>query len=162
MPIAHAKRGRNLFILDLATPEKIMQTNVTPGEHAMMTTRRERPQHLVSHSKKVRIWYRRFGYASNAQIIRASKLLAGIGEFSTTYDPAKIYSNSEASEPEDVNVNIEPELHATLQASRVTYSGSDFDEIYELCVGSKQTCVVRQQKPLTQAKDKLEVVHVNL
>ena len=73
-----------------------------------------------------------------------------------------MYSNSEASEPEDVNVNIEPELHATLRASRVTYSGSGFDEIYELCVGSKQTRVVRQQKRLTPAKDKLEMVHVNL
>ena len=47
-----------------------------------------------------------------------------------------------------------------LQASRVTYSSSDFDKIYKLCVGSKQMRVVRQQKPLTPAKDKLELEHV--
>ncbi len=64
-----------------------------------------------------------------------------MGEFGTTYDPAEIYSDSEASGPEDVDA--EPESHTTLQASRITDSGSDFDEICESCVGSRQTRVVR-------------------
>ena len=113
---------------------------------------------------------------SNARIIRASKLLTGMGEFGTTYDPAEIYSDSEASEPEDVdpepesNVesnaesNTEPNtpLRTTLRASRITDSGSDFDEICEPCVGSKQTRVVRRQKPMTPVEEKLEEVHADL
>ena len=64
-----------------------------------------------------------------------------MGEFGTTYDPAEIYSDSEAFEREDVDV--EPESHTTLRASRITDSGSDFDEICESCVGSRKTHVVR-------------------
>ena len=63
-PIAHARCDQNLFILDLATPNKAMQV-----------IERERPTHLVSKNKKVRVWHRKFGHASNAKIIRASKLL---------------------------------------------------------------------------------------
>ncbi len=83
-----------------------------------------------------------------------------MGEFSTTYDPAEIYNDSEASEPEDVDA--QPESHTTLRASRITDSGSDFNEICKPCVGSKKTRVVRQQKLMTPAEDKLEEVHVDL
>ena len=68
--------------------------NVAINKHAMMTKGRGRPTHLVSRSKKVRIWHRKFRHSSNGGIIRASKLLAGIGEFSTTYNQAEIYSDS--------------------------------------------------------------------
>lgn len=67
--IAKVRRDQNLFVLDLAILRKIMQTN------AMMTTRQGRPIHLVNRSKKVQVWHRRFGYANNARIIRASKIL---------------------------------------------------------------------------------------
>lgn len=83
-PIAHARRNPNLFILDLATPNKAMQI-----------TGRGRHTHLVSKNKKVRVWHRRFGHASNARIIRASKLLTGMGDFNSAYDPTEVYSNSE-------------------------------------------------------------------
>ncbi len=83
-----------------------------------------------------------------------------MGEFDITFDLAEIYSNSEASEPEDVEV--EPESYTTLRAFRIIDSGSDFDKICEPCVGSKQTRVVRQQKPMRPAEDKLEEVHVDL
>ena len=166
VPIAQARRDRNLLVLDFATPKKVMQTNVAIvtnvaiNKHAMMKTGQGRLKHLVSRSKKVRIWHRKFRHASNARIVRASKLLAGIGEFGTTYDPAEIYSDSETSEPEDVN--DEPESHTTLRASRITDFGLDFDKICEPCVGSKQTRVVSRQEPMTPAEDKLEKVHVDL
>lgn len=65
VPIAQARRDRNLFVLDLATPGKVMQANVTTNnKHAMVITGRGRPAHLVSRNKKVRIWHRRFGHAS--------------------------------------------------------------------------------------------------
>ena len=134
--------------------------NVAINKHAMMTKGQGRPIHLVSQSKKVRIWHRKFGHASNARIISASKLLAGMGEFGTTYDQAEIYSDSEASKPEDVDA--EPESHNTLRASRITDSGSDFGEICEPCVESKQTRIVRRQKLMTPSEDKLEEVHLDL
>lgn len=91
-----------------------MQTNVAnvacvETSHALMATGKRRPTHLISRSKKVRVWHRRFGHASNARVIRASKLVTGMGELSTTYDPAKIYSDSEASEPEDIDLESRPE-----------------------------------------------------
>ncbi len=165
VPIAEARRDLNLFVLDFVTPGKVMQTNVAIvanvaiNKHAIMTIRQKRPKHLVSRSKKVRIWRIKFGHASNARIIRASKLLTGMGEFGTTYDQAKIYSDSKASEPEDVDA--EPESHTTSRASRITDSGSDFDKICEPCVGSKHIRVVRRQKLMTPAEDKLEAVHVD-
>ena len=71
----------------------------------MSTTGQGRLTHLVSHNKKVRVWHRRFGHASNARIICASKLLIEIGDFSANYDLAEIYSNFEASELEDLTIN---------------------------------------------------------
>ena len=55
------------------------------------------PMHLVSKNKRVRMWYRRFGYATNARIIRVLKLLTGIDSFDNTYDCIKIYNDSEQS-----------------------------------------------------------------
>ena len=89
-PIAHARRDQNLFILDLAIPNKAMQV-----------TECGRPTHLVSKNKKVRVWHWRFGHASNARIIRASKLLIGMGDFNSAYNPTEVYSNSEQSGSDD-------------------------------------------------------------
>lgn len=44
--IAHAKRSRNLSILDRATPRKVMALKG-----------RGRPTHLVNQNKKIRIWH---------------------------------------------------------------------------------------------------------
>lgn len=86
IPIAHTRRDWNLFILDLAAPRKVIQVNT----QAMMTTRQGRPTHLVSCVKKVHIWHKRFGHASNARVIQASKLLTGMGDFGKNYDFAEI------------------------------------------------------------------------
>lgn len=85
--IAYVKRDRNLFILDLATPNKAMQA-----------TGHGRPTHLVSKNKKVKVWHRRFGQASNARIVRASKLLMRMRNFNNAYDPTNVHSNSEQSD----------------------------------------------------------------
>ena len=69
--IAYAKRDQNFFVFDLATLGKIIQVNEIAN--ATTTTGQERPTHLVNHSKKVRVWHGRLGYASNAKIICASK-----------------------------------------------------------------------------------------
>ena len=132
--IAYARKNRNLFILDLAMSGKIMPT-----------TSQKRPTHLVSYSKKVQVWHKRFRYASNARIICTSKLSIEMREFSANYDPAEIYSNFEASESEDLtidNANLLSKQQIILKASKITDSGSDFDEICKLCIESKQTRVI--------------------
>lgn len=102
--IAHARKDQNLFILELAAPGKVIQVNI----QAIMTIEQGSLMHLVSYIKKVHIWHRRFEYASNTKVIRASKLLTGIGDFSENYNPAKIYSDSKASKLEKSLNNPDP------------------------------------------------------
>lgn len=174
--IAHARRDRNLFILDLATPNKVMQ--VTQPPRAMMTQGRGRPTHLISKNKRVRIWHRRLGHASNARVIRALRLLTGMGDFNTEYDPAEVYSDSEESEPE-AERSPSPSPHTSeanspvgtipaqsyansSEASARTIIDNDFDSLCSPCVASKQTCVVIRSKPMTKVEGKLDEVHVDL
>ena len=77
----------------------------------------------------------------------------------------KFISDFEASESEDLtsdNDDLPFEQQITLKASKITDSGSDFDEIYKPYIGSKQTRVVCRQKPMTSTNKKLEEVHVDL
>ncbi len=97
-----------------------------------------------------------------------------MGDFGENYDLAEIYSDSEASEPEkcldspdpinndstNADTAIETQHGRLMKASKIT--DSEFDEMCEPCVGSKQTRVMRQYKPMTPAEEKLEEVHVNL
>lgn len=117
--MAHARRDRNLFILDLATPAQVMQAiklrqSTCPvtrqvNKQAMQAVGPGRPTHLVSKHKKVRVWHRRFGHASNARIIRASKLLTDMGDFDNAYDPTEVYSDSEQSNSDDDEAAKMPE-----------------------------------------------------
>ncbi len=61
----------------------------------MATINRVCLTHLVSKNKQVRVWHQQLGHASNARIIKASKLLFGMGNFNAKYHPSEIYSNSE-------------------------------------------------------------------
>lgn len=60
--IAHARQDWNLFILNLATPNKVMQ--VTQPPRAIMTQGRGCPTYLISKNKQVRIWHQRLGHVS--------------------------------------------------------------------------------------------------
>ena len=96
-PIAHIRSDRNLFLLGVAVPGKIMEAN----QLAMITRvlAVEDPTHLVSRSKKVRVWHRTIWSREQCnRIIRASKLVTGTGYFGSTYNPAEIYSGSKASD----------------------------------------------------------------
>ena len=115
-PIAYVKRNRNLFVLDFAMPGQIMQVNGIAN--ATTTTGQRRLTHLVSCSKKLRVWHGRFRHISNARIICASKLLTGMGDFSADYDPAEIYSNSEAFKSENLlidNANLPSKKQITFK-----------------------------------------------
>lgn len=78
----------------------------------MQGTRPSQATHLVSKSKKVRVWYCRFGHASNDKIIRPSKLLTDMKNFNNIYNSTKVYSNLEQSDlnnnkPADMSKNAE-------------------------------------------------------
>ena len=53
----------------------------------------------------MQVWYKRFGYISNARIICVSKLLPRIKDFNTNYNSVKIYRNFEIFELEDLTYN---------------------------------------------------------
>ena len=140
---------------------------------SMQVTGRGRPTHLVSKNKKVRVWHRRFGHASNARIIRASKLLTRMGDFNSAYDPTEVYSDSKQSgsdnqtgshDDEHPNSKIAPIFTTTLTKASLLATSTDnnFDSLYTPCIASKQTRVVIQNKPMTEVNEKLEEVHVNL
>ena len=161
-PIAHARRDRNLFILDLTTSNKAMQV-----------TGRGRPTHLVSKNKKVRVWHRRFGHASNAKIIRASKLLTGMGDFNSAYNPTEVYSDSEQSgsddqtgSHDDKHPNSKIALISTTTLTKAsllaTSTDNNFYSLCTPCIASKETRVVIQNKPMTKVNEKLEEVHADL
>lgn len=52
--IAQARKNQNLFILNLATPKKVMQANVTiNNKHTIVIIGQRRPTYLVNCNKKV-------------------------------------------------------------------------------------------------------------
>lgn len=104
-------------------------------------------------------------YASNAKIIRVSKLLTGMGDLNVKYDPKNVYSNSEHLESEDdtdiVKKLSEPLIMFAFHTTNNIIK-SDFDSICYLYISSKQTRIVNHRKSMTKAKKKLEEVCVNL
>lgn len=137
--IAQARRDRNLFVLDLSMPNKIMQTTLPP--RVMTAQGRGRSTHIVSTNKRVRVWHRRMGHASNARIIQASKLLTEMGNFNAKYNPAKIYSDSKQSQSDsdDDAMKEGPEL---LIAFGTHFADNNFDSLCISCLASKQPRVV--------------------
>lgn len=174
--IAHVRQDRNQFILNLATSNQVMQ--VTQPPRAMMTQGWGRPTHLISKNKRGRIWHWILGHASNAKVIRALRLLTGMGDFNTKYDPAKIYSDSKKSELEAERLpspsshtpkvnslvgTIPAESYASLsEASARTIIDNNFNSFCSPCVASKQTHVVIQNKLIIKVEEKLDEMHVNL
>lgn len=101
------------------------------------------------------------GYASNTKIIWASKLLIGIGNFNTKYNPSKIYNNFKQSESNNNNNSIKKELE--LKTAFATYSAdNNFDNYYILCLANKQMQIINQSKPRIKVSEKHEEVYVNL
>lgn len=157
--IAQAKRHRNLFILDRAIPETMMKVR-----NLAMATGRGRPTHLVSKNKKVRIWHRRLGHASNARVIRASKLVDGIDIKDNEYDPTEVFIDSDTEDDDDTSgtpIVSGPTAPPELAAS-ASETNSVFDHICGPCVGSKSTRVVIRNKSMTPTRERLEEVHADL
>ena len=66
--IGLATRRKNLFILN---------TQTAPSK-TMLVKGRGRPTYRLSSNPQIRLWHQRFGHASNARVIQASKLVDGI------------------------------------------------------------------------------------
>lgn len=99
------------------------------------------------------------GHASNSRIIKAFKLLTGMGDFNAEYKPAEVYSNSEQFDSDNEATEERPE---PLRASTSHAINNDFDSLCAPCLASKQTRVVNRSKPMTEVKEMLEEVHVDL
>ncbi len=161
--IAQAKRHQNLFILDRAISEIVMKVR-----NLAMTTGKIRPTHLGSKNKKVQIWHRRLGHASNAQVIMASKLVGCIEIEDKEYDLSEVFIDSDTEDDDDTLGGLiisdpnAPPKHRLEFAANASETNSDFDHICGLCVGSKSTRVVIWNKNMTPTKEKLEEVHADL
>lgn len=184
--IAQAKRSRNFFVLDLATPGKVIRVshtistcfinNTSPPAHRNLALR-ERGQltHLVSKNRKIRIWHCRLGHVSNAKVIRASILVDSIDLQQAKYNLSKVFIDSEKSEHDtdednnsDEQENSDRSLALALQTSALdpTLETSaidpDFKKLCITCVVRKSTRTVKRHKSMTLANEKLEEVHADL
>lgn len=125
----------------------------------MQITRRSQSTYLVSKNRKVKTWHCRFGHASNAKIIRAPKLLMGIGNFSKVYNPTKVYNNFEQSNNNlSNNKGLFPKAKVLLLAS---LSDNNFDSLCTPYIASKQTYIVLRNKPISKISKKLDKVFVD-
>lgn len=106
------------------------------------------------------------GYASNAKVIWALKLLDKIGSLSKKYNLAEVYNNSEESRfdrdnfanPNSPNNNF---TSLIAQDSAFLITENNFDSFCGSCISSKQTQIVIH-KPMTEIKKNLEKIHVDL
>ncbi len=161
--IAQAKRHQNLFILDRAIPETVKKV-----KNLVMATGKGRPTHLVSKNKQVRIWHRLLGHASNARVIRASKLVDGFETEDKEYDPTEVFIDSDTEDDDDtlsgpiISDPNAPTKHPSEFAANASETNSGFDHICGLFVGSKSTRVVIRNKNITSTKERLEEVHADL
>lgn len=94
--IAQAKKNQNLFTLDLALPGQVMSVRM----RAMAITGWGYPTCLVSQNKWICIWHHRLAHITNAQVVKASKLVKGIDLALTDkkYDLAEVLINSKDSD----------------------------------------------------------------
>lgn len=173
--IANAKRERNLFVLELAAAGAAMAARSLKPRRAMAIAGCGRPTHLDSQNKRIRVWHRRLAHASNAQIVRASKLTDGIdlNTSNSKYDPAEIFIDSDDSDASDSNFDSKTPTANDPKASDpapIIAAGQEnnfdnpdnLDKLCTPCVGSKSTQVVRQNKSMTVTTSKLEEVHADL
>ena len=116
----------------------------------MLVKDRGRPTYQLNSNLQVRLWYQRFGHASNVRVIQASKLVDGIefGEIRLVDKPHSSDSESFNSDAKAITKVIEHNL-------------GDVEELYETCIESKHTRIVKSKKKTPTTK-KLQEVHADL
>lgn len=134
-----------------------------------------RPTYLVSQNKRIRIWHQRLTHASNARVVRASKLTDGINfDISNSkYDPAEVFIDSDNSNASNFDFNsktltsnnpttLDPIPIIVACQENNAENPDNLDKLYTPYMGSISTRVVRQNKSITITTSKLEEVHINL
>lgn len=123
-------------------------------------TEQGRPTHFISQSKFFCLWHQRLVYMSNARVVRASKLTDGINldNKNKEYNPVKIFIDSNKSNVSDEKTP----KHIVLVCQTRVKNVDTLDKLYQPCIESKVTGVVRHNKSMIVIKDKLEEVHTNL
>ena len=117
-----------------------------------------RPTYLQSKSRKIRLWHRRMGHASNARIVRASRMLEGM---TVDDDDTIIDNDSNSSTDGSDNESLENEKRNESTNMAMITQEPDFDELCDPCIGSKHTQIINH-KPMTPTTRKLEAVHGDL
>lgn len=135
---------------------------------AMVMTGQGWSTHLVSQNKHIYLWHRRLAHVSNAWVVRVSRLTSNgidlnteIKEYNTAEIPIE-FDESDVPNPSD---SKEPPDSLTLAHTALAYQTRTKDtlnKLYETCVRSKSTRVIRCNKSITATTDKLEEVHANL
>lgn len=130
--IAHAKRDHNLFTLEAAIPGQVMSAiSRSTASRVMAITGRGRPTHLVSQNKRIRLWHRRLAHASNARVIKASKLTDGIDlGLAKEYNPAEVFVDSENSDADSSGDDSQPKHSVARQFKADT---DNIDALDKLC-----------------------------
>lgn len=145
--IGSASKQRNLFTLDTKSTEK-----------AMIVQGRGRPTYFQSQNPKTRLWHRRFGHASNARIIQASKLVDGIDlneeEPTNANEEQHSSSGSESDENIDSDVDKPAPIHEAINVNSEM-------ELCDTCVESKNTKIVKSKR-MTPTTRRLQEIHTDL
>lgn len=123
-------RRKNLFILNTQIPSKTISVKG-----------RGRPTYRLGSNLQIWLWHRCFGHASNARVIQASRLVYGInlGEIGQVdklyfFDFESSHSNAEAIyKPASINKTI-------------NYNFEDVKKLYEACIESRHTKIVKSKK----------------
>ena len=106
----------------------------------MIIQERGWPTYLQGKITTIRLWHQRLGYASNARIIQASKLVDRIDL--DKEKPTNTYKKQDSnSEPEN-DKNIDSDVDKLVPI----YKGIDVNdemELYDTCIESKHTRIVK-------------------
>ena len=157
--IGSATRKKNLFILD---------TQLSPGE-ATLVKGRGRPTYLLGKNPQIRLWHQQLGHASNARVIRTSKLVDGIDITIDNSQQEERYSSDSENNNKDENLepclNNPPVLTTTLLNKITSTSNFNLDNnVKQLCdpyIESKHTKIVRHKK-MTLTTRKLQEIYADL
>lgn len=175
--IIQAKKDWNLFTLKLAKLDRVITTIKTISilSKVMAIYWQGQPTYFKSQTKHICLWYCWLVYISNAQFVRASKLINGINlrcDNNKKYNFAELLTdldNLDASSISDFEKlsTIPPGIEFTYTKTAVVFQtkteDSDIlDKSWILYVGSKSTRIIRRNKNMTVTFNKLKKVHANL
>lgn len=148
--IARANKDRNLFILDLAQPEKAMAV-INKRPKTMAIIEQDRLTHLVSQNKRIQLWQPQLRHISNIRIVKVSKLVDGIDldMKNKEYNPTKVLFNSDDSNNSDkfnpnndkapsfTDTSVSRPKTAVIQ--QTTSDPNILNKLYISCIGNKSS-----------------------